>query len=102
MSSSSTNRMSLTGARYAMLGSSLSVFIALVRQRRNDVRRGELDEALHPGVVLETGGKHRIQWRGRRRLPIGEHLAQLGGGDALAAQEFRQQADAESGDRRAV
>ena len=53
-------------------------------------------------IVFEPGRKHRIQWRGRRRLPIGEHPAQLCGGHALAAQEFGQQADAEPRDRRAV
>ena len=73
-----------------------------MRKRGHDVRGGELHEAAHARIVLEPGRKHCIQWRSRRRLPISEHLAQLGGRHALAAQEFRQQSDAEARDRRAV
>src|SRR5262245_49476250 len=80
--SSSTKRRSLTGARYDMAASS-------VRERGHDVGRGEFDEALHARIVLEPRGKHGVQRRRRGRLPVGEHLAHLSGGDALAAQEFR-------------
>src|SRR3712207_945790 len=93
MSSSSTNRMSLTGARYMEPS---------MRERGHDVGGGELDEAAHAVIVLQARREHGVQWRGRGCLPIGEHLAQLGGGHPLPAQEFRQQANAETRDRCAV